>query len=1243
MYRYPTWSYQAVRVLGAIVATLLLLLLLAGAGMARADQGAPRDDTAKQNFDANWQFALVDQNDFTQATADPNGLYYNPTAGTGAPFLGYSTSFSGSQWGPVTLPQDWSVTLAPTNSAVGSNPRCASCNQATAWLPGGFAWYRKVFTVSGSPAPGVTSLGLAGKAGDVYSIDFGGSFGFTTVYLNGVQVGTRELSGFTHDYGFGGFRVNLPVGTGPGQLNPSGQNVLAVNVSNQPDSHFYKGSGLYGDVYFLETPPVHIARYGVFVQTPNLASTYNSASPHGDAQVQTQVVNQTGSPDPVTVSDTIFDAAGNQVASGQSAGPLAVPAGGSATDTTTLTVSNPKLWSPATPNLYSIHTTISDSSGALDSYVETFGFRWLNWDPNTGFSINGVPMKEIGADLHSSQGAMGEVQNYDSDARELTILKAGGLNTIRTSHNPPQWTFFSAAERLGFMVEDEFDDGWGKNAYAPQYFNPDSDADITDMVLAERNSPSVVNWSLGNEPSQASTSQGLAIIQRLAADVKAVDPTRAISFGPLDLSIPAQGSAGDLNLLALPTDELHYLDGTIWDALHEQYPQESFWEGEFANQNTTRGTYDACDQVSGASTNQIATPFAPTGETLPSSCDNSSGEGPNGFMNVALQMKVIRDRPFLAGAWQWTGFDYMGEATGSFPSKSSYFGTVDLAGFPKDPYYLVQSQWSKTPMVHIVPDDWTDYKPGQNVTVFAYSNQKNVDLKVVDPVTGNLITDYGTKSFAVKTEPWGATYLETNVARLDNANPAPVATTLRFAAAAGDKVVYPASFTGYNNHQQQVTIGADPSPGTGASETFTSVWGAASNIPSATTLAAASTAGATNIKVATTNGFHPGEQFKVDLGAGSTPGANTETATVTALGSAASAPSTLAAPVRPGDGTIYLDSMVNYLAGDHLTIDTGANQETTETVTRVGVAASAPTTTAAAAAVGDSTVKVASVSTFNYGDTLVIDATGANSANAEEAAVTSVGTAAANTTLFAAAASGATNIEVASTTGISVGDQLTIDPTSSPQSVTVTTVGTQGLATTLSAASLAGATNVKVASVTGLTAGDTITIDSGSSQEIATIAPGGVGTTGATGTGVTVTAPLTFAHSSGAALTDTGSGITFSPALANLHASGAAVNDTSNTGTGVTFTPPLARVHAAGAPIRDLGTGMSLSGATPIQQAHPAGVQVTNSLGTGITFTPALALAHASGAAILPAARAGPSDRHARPAGWRVRMPRARR
>ena len=952
----------------------LAVLALAGLGLttsatARADQASPRFDANRINFDSGWQFALVAQNSFTQTTADPGNVY------SGAPTLGYSTSFSGSAWRAVTLPQDWSIELPPTNST-GANA-CATCTSSTAWRPGGFAWYRKTFSLPMTGAPAT--------AGDVYSVDFNGSFGLTTVYLNGAQVGTRELSGYTHDYGFTGFRVDLPVGTGPGQpgkLDPNGPNVLAVNVSNTPDSHYYKGSGLYGDVWFTESKPVHIPRYGVFVTTPDLETTSAGANPYGNVQVQTQVTNETSAPTTATVRSTVTDAQGSQVATGQSASPLTIAAGNVLTDTSTLQVVNPKLWSPDSPNLYSVRTDVLGPIGqVLDSYVSPLGFRWVKMDPNTGFSINGVPTRLNGVDLHSDKGAMGQVQNYDSVYRDLSILKAGGINTIRTSHNPPQWTFFAAAEKLGMMVEDEFADGWGKNAYSAALFNPDSDTDIADMVMAERNSPAVMFWSLGNEPSQASTSAGLPIIQRLEADVRALDPTRRITWEPLILNLPAQGSATDTNISALPT-ALHYLGPERFDSFHEQYPNNAFWEGEATNQATVLGVYDACDQVVGASSNQIATQFAPGGEGWQSSCDNSAGNGPNGFKNAGFSLKNGRDRLWLSGIWPWTGFDYLGEANpGTFPSMHAPFGLVAMTGVPKDPYYLVKSQWTTAPMVHVVPMNWTDYKPGQNVTVLAYSNQKNVDLKVVDPDTGALIKDFGVRSFVEKTTPDGRKYLESNVARGDNpSNVAPAATTLRFPAAAGDKVVYPVSVTGYGDHKEQVNLGgANP-------ESFTADYDFPT-LPAATSLVAGADGGASNIKVASFFGFQPGEQFKIDA---NTP--NEETATVSKVGSAAMS-TTLAAPAHAGDKAVYLESTTNLRAGDTLTLDTGAGQESLP-VTQVGNAAGTTATTLATAigaGANTTTLKLASTAGLTYGDTLLVD--GASAGFEETKIVSLIGTA----------------------------------------------------------------------------------------------------------------------------------------------------------------------------------------------------------------------------------------------------------
>jgi hypothetical protein len=1236
---------------------------------------SPRTDTARINFNAGWQFALVDQNNFAQATADPNNLYYNATAGTGAPFLNYSTSFPGSVWRPLTLPQDWSVQLPPTNSAAGSNPRCPTCSGFTAWLPGGFAWYRKVFTLPMAGAPA--------KAGDVYSVDFDGSFGLTTVYLNGAQVGARTVSGTTHNFGFTGFRVDLPVGSGPGKLHPNGQNVLAVNVSNTPDSHFYKGSGLYGDVWIMETRPVHIARYGVFVTTPNLAATDKAATPYGNAQVKTQVVNESASTDTITVTHTIVDAAGNQVGTASSQSPLAVAAGRSQTDTTTVKVTNPKLWSPDAPNIYSLRTSISNASGVLDSYATPFGFRWLAFDPNEGFFINGVYTPQNGMAEHSLKGALGEMQNYDADYRELVILKAAGVNAIRTAHNPPQPEFIAAAEDIGMMLEDEFVDGWAGGAYQA-YFDTDSDADITEFVMRDRNSPAVVQWSLGNEPRQSRTAEGVAVIERLQADILAVDPTRIICFENDTRAVPAQGSAaGDLQLVLPPTraDGIHYVNGEAWDLYHEQYPSTIFWHGEATDQMSTRGVYDSCDQVGGASRNMVATRFAPNGEAQASSCDNTASNGAvnSVFLNMGFALKVGRDRKWLIGTYPWTGFDYLGEA-GGFPAKNAESGTVDLAGFPKDSYYLVKSQWSKAPMVHIVPMNWTEYKPGQNVTVTAYANQRRVNLKVVDPATGNVLTDYGTKSFAVKTEPWGATYLETDVQRGDDtANLAPANTTLRFPAAAGAKVVYPASVTGYGSHMEAVTIGG------AQTETFTAGYNFPT-LPAATSLVAAAggaSAPATNIKVASFFGFQPGEQMKIEAGT-----ANEETATVTKVGTAAAA-STLAVPARAGDTRIYLTDTTNFRGGDTLTIGTGAGQDVNIRVAQVGNPAGTQATTLVApvvAGANTTNLKVENTTGLTYGDTIIVDGSGANSANFEMAKIVGrVGAARPNTTLTLPAAAGATNISVASTSGFEAGDRVSVDSTGAgAEAVTVSSVGTAAVSTTLFAAARSGATNIKVASTNGFanntqliigsagaspetvnivsvgTQGRNFTLSAGlvaGATEIQVAAVGGAaggrgggfggpggggfGGPGGFGGGAGFGGPGGPGAAGGAGIQagDTvmvdGESRTVVSVVApqggrgGFGAGGPGGGGFGGPGGGgrggpqpttVTITPGLTSAHAQGAGVQDLGTGITFEPA--LASAKPQGAAVTDP-GTGITFSPALRAGHASGVSVRDTSNLG--------------------
>ncbi|HEY2674829.1 MAG TPA: glycoside hydrolase family 2 TIM barrel-domain containing protein, partial [Rugosimonospora sp.] len=656
-----------------------------------------------------WRFALANPD----AATDPTGQY----AGAAAP------GFDDSGWRTVDVPHDWSIELAPEQAP--------DTNGGTGFFHGGLGWYRKSFTL---PAA------LAGKR---LSIEFDGVYMDSSVYVNGTLVGN-------HAYGYTGFSFDL---TGRVHTDGVTPNVVAVQVRNQlPSSRWYSGSGLYRNVRLVVTDPVHVARWGTFVTTPDLADTIGSG--RAGVQIRTQVANDSGAPATVRIASTILDPAGRQV--GRAAVDATVTPDGH-TDTTTIQVSHPQLWSVDHPHLYTLRTELSVSGRVVDTYLTTFGIRYVRIDPDHGLSLNGVHLKMRGVDLHHDQGALGSAVHPDALARQMSIMKSMGVNAFRTSHNPPSPEMIRVCERLGIVMMVEAFDCWhtGKNRYDyGRFFDANSDADITEMVNAAKNSPAVIMWSIGNEIPDSTSTPGLAMGQRLIDDIRAVDTTRPVVIGSDKYrGLPAVGSPADLMLAKLDGLGLNYNTAASVDALHARYPHLFLFESESSSETSTRGVYQEPDHLN---TGENYTP----GRRGTSSYDNNLASW---TMSGEYGLKKDRDREFFAGQFLWSGMDYIGEPTpySVFPVKASFFGAVDTAGFPKDMYHLFRSQWTTQPMVHLLPMDWTDHDPGESVEVWAYSNVDTVELFL----NGHSL---GTRTFDRKTTTYGLEYLETTEATHDD-------------------------------------------------------------------------------------------------------------------------------------------------------------------------------------------------------------------------------------------------------------------------------------------------------------------------------------------------------------------------------------------------------------------------------------------------------------------------------------------
>ena len=409
-----------------------------------------------------------------------------------------SSSFADGSWRTVDLPHDWSIESKPDKE----NPSGAGGG----FFPGGIGWYRKTFH-----AP-------AEWKGQRVSVEFDGVYRDATVYLNGHKLGM-------HPYGYTSFTFDLTP-----ELNYSGANVLAVRVDNsaQPDSRWYSGSGIYRHVRVVVTNPTHVAHWGVFVTTPEATSTSAKIA------VRTQVVNER--PDAVTamVETVLLDKAGKKVGESQSKVDLAPGQQGEAAQA--IEVMSPALWSPESPTLYRAVTTVRAGGKTIDEVTTPFGIRTLAWSADKGLLLNGKSIKLTGGSVHHDNGPLGAAAFDRAEERKAQLVKAAGMNAVRTAHNPPSPAFLEACDRLGLLVLDEPFDVW--EAHKVKYdYGSNFDAwwkqDVSSMVLRDRNHPSIVIWGIGNEIPELELDRGAAIGKQIAGLVRGLDNTR-----PLTLAFP---------------------------------------------------------------------------------------------------------------------------------------------------------------------------------------------------------------------------------------------------------------------------------------------------------------------------------------------------------------------------------------------------------------------------------------------------------------------------------------------------------------------------------------------------------------------------------------------------------------------------------------------------------------------------------------------------------------------------------
>lgn len=677
------------------------------------------------DFDANWKFMLSDS---VQAQ-DP--------------------TFDDSAWQQVDLPHDYSITQKYSQS-----------NEAeSAYLPGGTGWYRKSFTIDRD---------LAGKR---IAINFDGVYMNATVWFNGVKLGT-------HPYGYSPFSFDL---TGNAKFGE--ENTIVVKVENRlPSSRWYSGSGIYRDVTLTVTDGVHVGNNGVAIKTPSLA-TQNGGNV--TMNLTTKVANDTEAAANITLKQTVFPKGGKTDAAigTVTTASKSIAAGASADVTSTITAASPKLWSIKNPNLYTVRTEVLNGGKVLDTYDTEYGFRWTGFDATSGFSLNGEKVKLKGVSMHHDQGSLGAVANRRAIERQVEILQKMGVNSIRTTHNPAAKALIDVCNEKGVLVVEEVFDMWNrsKNGNTEDYgkwfgqtiagdnavLGGDKDEtwakfDLTSTINRDRNAPSVIMWSLGNEMMEGisgSVSDFPATSAKLVAWTKAADSTRPMTHG--DNKIKANwnesNTMGD-NLTANGgVVGTNYSNGANYDQIRTGHPSWAIYGSETASAINSRGIYNRTTGGAQSSDKQLT------------SYDNSA-VGWGAVASSAWYDVVQRD--FVAGTYVWTGFDYLGEPTpwngtgsgavGSWPSpKNSYFGIVDTAGFPKDTYYFYQSQWNDdVHTLHILPA-WNENvvaKDSSNkVPVVVYTDAAKVKLYFT-PKGSTEKRLIGEKSFTKKTTAAGYTY-----------------------------------------------------------------------------------------------------------------------------------------------------------------------------------------------------------------------------------------------------------------------------------------------------------------------------------------------------------------------------------------------------------------------------------------------------------------------------------------------------
>ena len=642
----------------SLVIILLPFLLTFGALSPPSAAGQGRD---RLNIDRDWAFAHGHADDPARDFGHGTSAFFFAKAGYGDGPA--SAKYDDRAWRRVDLPHDWAVEL-PLDSRANTNHGSRAVGPG--FPQNNVGWYIKIIAIPES------------DRGRRITVEFDGVYRDSVVWFNGHYIGNEHS-------GYSSFRYDLT-----DYVNYGAQNVLVVRVdASVEEGWFYEGAGIYRHTWLTKTDPLHVGHWGTHLTTE---MDGNSAA----VTVRTTVDNEDGKARAFVIDEEVLDAEGRRVGAARGGRRVLGP-GQSAEFASRLIVPNARLWSVEVPVMHRLVTTIREGGVVVDRYETPFGVRTVRFDPDTGFWLNGKNVKLKGTNNHQDHAGVGVALPDALQEYRLRRLKAMGSNAYRTAHNPPTPELLDAADRLGILVIDE---------HRMMGTTPEIRDQLTRLIRRDRNHPSVILWSVGNEEWAIEGNETGARLTKLMQDqVRSLDPSRRASVAIS--SNAGRGSSTTADVIGFNYRSQHDVD-----AYHRAYPNTPAVMTEEGSTFATRGVY-----VTDPGAVRVAAYDAP--------------QRPTGSSSIEQGWKAVAERPWMAGMFVWTGFDYRGETTPfGWPAISSQFGMLDTTGRFKDSAYFLKSWWSVEPMVHILPHwTWPD-RAGQLIPVWVYSNAEEVELRL---------------------------------------------------------------------------------------------------------------------------------------------------------------------------------------------------------------------------------------------------------------------------------------------------------------------------------------------------------------------------------------------------------------------------------------------------------------------------------------------------------------------------------